>query len=434
MSAGDPDIGDIDGMDMKRIFAALVTVLLMAAYMPAHAQKLPVGAETDGATFVPRYKNPTPGQMPILMWSATAIDGNKLMLTDEWYAGLKELGVNLFTGLAGTDEQCSRMLDMAQKHDLRMFLLFFGPTPTERVTSRVRKWRNHKGLGGYLPWDEPTALDFPTLRDMRNAIFTMDTTRLVLVNLLPIVPPKVVKTSSYQDYVEKSVRELKLGLLSYDNYPIKLTEGKITVSNTFYENLEIVSSDSRRAGWPFWAFSLVLGHYDYAPPVETDIRFQVFNALAYGAQGIEYWRYTYTNPPNFNSTVAPIDKDGQRTPLWYDVQRVNREIQGLNPVFLGCEVVSKGHVGTVPQGAEALETMPGPLQSVKSGRQGVLVSQIRNQDRNYIVIVNHEPRESQKVKLKFNGDVSQIYPDGKTETRKSGTFRLAPGGYLIFRY
>lgn len=435
MSAGDPDIVDIDGMDMKRIFAALVTVLLMAAYMPVYAQELPPGAETDGATFVPRYKNPTPGQMPILMGAATGMGDNRLMLTEEWYAWLEDLGVNMISGLMGDMQtQMPRIFELSEQHNLKMLMRLVGSKSTEAVMQVVRQWRDCRSLGGYMVYDEPVVPDFPELRKLRDAIFTMDTTRIVMVNLFPIVPAKVCKAASYQDYVERSIREINTGLLSYDHYPVVEKDGVVSVKKDFYENLEIISSQAGKAGWPFWAYSLVFGHYGYAPPVESDIRFEVFNALAYGAQGIEYWTYGVRPGLDFKPTIAPIDTAGRRTRVWYDVQRVNREIQGLNPVFLGCEVVSKGHVGTVPQGAEPLETMPGPLQSVKSGRQGVLVSQIRNQDRDYIVIVNHEPRQAQKVRLRFNGDVSQIYPDGRTETRRSGTFKLAPGGYLIFRY
>lgn len=419
---------------MKRIFGVLAALMLTVPWLSALAQVLPAGAETDGATFVPKYKNPTPGQITVMMTAATTLN-DKFVLTDEWYAGLEDLGVNMISGLYDNQKaQAPKVFELAERHNLKVLYRFVSATTPEQVMADVCRWRDCRSLGGYMLRDEPNALDFPALSRMRDAVFTMDTTRMVFVNLLPIVPPRICKADSYRDYVEKSVCELRTGLLSYDHYPVVLRDGKVSVKKDFYENLEIISSAARQAGWPFWAFSLVFGHYDYPVPVESDIRFEVFNALAYGAQGIDYWLYGFWNREDFKPTIAPIDTTGRRTSVWYDIQRVNREIKGLTPVFLGCEVVGKGHVGVVPQGAETLETMPGPLKSIRCGRQGVLVSHIRNEDRNYIVIVNHEPRQSQKVKLRFDGTMDQVFADGRTVRRKSGTFRLAAGGYLIFRY
>lgn len=418
-----------------RIISGILAALLLALSWPqAYGRDLPEGAETDGATFVPKYKNPTPGQMTVMMTAATTLNG-KFVLTDEWYADLENLGVNMISGLYDNQkDQAPEVFELAEKHNLKVLYRFVSTRKPDKVMADVCRWRDFRSLGGYMLCDEPDALAFPELRRMRDAVFTMDTTRIVFVNLFPNVPARICKADSYKDYVEKAVRELRTGLLSYDHYPVILRDGKVSVKKDFYENLEIISSQARQADCPFWAFSLVFGHYDYPEPVESDIRFEVFNALAYGAQGIDYWLYNFWNLKDLKPTIAPVDTAGQRTRVWYDVQRVNREIQGLNHVFLGCGVVGKGHVGTVPEGTEALETLPGPLKSIRCGRQGVLVSQIRNEDRNYIVIVNHEPRQSQKVKLRFDGTMDQVFADGRTVRRKSGTFRLAPGGYLIFRY
>lgn len=413
---------------MRRIIGVVAGLLLMALALPAVAQE-----RTSGAGFRPVYKNPTPGEMPIMVWGGWGINDH-LPLTDEWASWLVDAGVNLVYGYMGDVRQKERIFDLADRHGLKVFLQDWYLAVPDTAAAVVSRWRGKKSLAGYMPLDEPTAPDFPKVRRIRDEIFSVDTTRLVLVNLLPMVPPKICKAPSYREYVGESVNQLDLGLLSYDNYPVMLRDGEISVRDTFYENLEIVSSEARRVGWPFWAFGLVIGHYDYAPPVESDLRFEVFNALAYGAQGIQYFCYGYRDPKGFNTTIVPIGKDGERTSIWYGMKNVNAEIQGLKEVFLDCEVIETGHLGEVPKGARQLDRMPGPVSSIKCGRQGVLVSRIRNKDRNYIVIVNHEPRQRQKVRLRFKGNMTRVYSSSKKLPAKSGTYRLDPGGYLVFQY
>ena len=80
---------------------------------------------------------------------------------------------------------------------------------------------------------------------------------------------------------------MPLQLLSFDHYPVVGD----TCRPEWYENLEIFSDEARKAGKPFWAFSLATSHGPNPVPTPAMLRLQVYSDLAYVAQGIQYFTY-----------------------------------------------------------------------------------------------------------------------------------------------
>lgn len=88
---------------MRRIIGVVAGLLLMALALPAVAQE-----QTSGTGFRPVYKNPTPGEMPIMVWGGWGINDH-LELTDEWASWLVDAGVNLVYGYMGDVRQKERI-------------------------------------------------------------------------------------------------------------------------------------------------------------------------------------------------------------------------------------------------------------------------------------------------------------------------------------
>lgn len=110
-------------------------------------------------------------------------------------------------------------------------------------------------------------------------------------------------------YAEIAGSGKKPYLWSYDLYPIReknallngqygvvADNGTLTVSyERFYKDLEIFNARARANSGVFWAYvqSMVykLSSNYYPKALAAYLRFEIFSALALGAQGIVYWTY-----------------------------------------------------------------------------------------------------------------------------------------------
>lgn len=421
---------------IRTIFAAglMLAAAVVAMAVQCSAQSTLRTVMPPRYTFIPTYHNPTPGQIPLIAWTVVAPEfTDSVFLSDEYFDRIRKCGINAISNIVGFDARGERILDQAQRHGLKVFVQQ-SPKNADAGRRMAEYFRDKLVVAGYLLKDEPTVKDFADLVRVRNAIYDVDTTRLVYTNLLPIVPGKVTGTDTYLEYMQAAQKALRLPLLSYDLYPVVRKNGKTSTKPEFYENLEYARKVSSENRIPFWAFGLIMGHYSYPVPTLAHLRFQTFSALAYGAQGIQYWRYILSSNADYKATEAPVTMEGQSTGVWDALQTVNREIQGYAPVFLGSTVRNIGHLGSIPQGAGKLEHLPAPFTKIKPGKKGILVSSIVNEDRHYVVFCNHDINKKQKVKIGWTGRLRQMMPDGSSRTIKNSSLTLDPGSYAIFTY
>ena len=376
------------------------------------------------ASALRQYRNPVPGRFPILAWYSIMPDS---ALTRERYLEMADCGFNISFSHIFQLSSMKRALNACR-----------GTGVTQMVTGQlVGELKGDSMVSGWFLQDEPPCAGFPALREFRDQVLAEDTTRVIYLNLLPnYVAPEALGTTSYREYLEQFTREVDLGLISYDNYPIVMSGDSLMVKPQFYGNLEDALAVSRSSGQPFWAFALTTAHGDYPVATSDILHLEVFSNLAYGAQGIQY--FTYWNPGNqgtWNFHTAPISLDGQRTHVWYLLRDINREIQALTPVFLGAKVVSVGHTGAaLPVQTHRLTHLPAPFHSVEASGQGVLVSHLQNGKAHYLLILNRDINHAQTVTVKRSRGLCRILSCGcqvKDHVRQD-TFSLRPGHYLLF--
>ena len=156
--------------------------------------------------------------------------------------------------------------------------------------------------------------------------------------------------------------------------------------------------------------------------------------MAYGAQGIQYFTYWQPVSKTWNFYHAPIDKFGKRTDVYYLIRNLNKEIQALAPVFLGAEVISVSHTGKhIPDDTHRLTSLPMPFLTIDSDGPGVLVSHLHNNGKQYLMIVNRDIQNAQKVTLSIGSKkVRQIMPNGTTTKLSTTTPVIEPGRYVLY--
>lgn len=379
----------------------------------------------------PPYREHPNGEFPITASYAFYTP----YISDEQFEWVKEAGFNnLQKSLS--EEMTDTLLKYAARYDIPMFVSIPGMRDGTRTREVAEKYKDNPLVWGYSIFDEPVASQFDMLREVSDKVKKYSPDQNVFINLLPSMDPEHLGTRDYRQYVEEFVAVVNPPFISYDVYPIKKTKaGKIYVDPIFYETMEVVSDVARRSGRPFWNYVLSNSHWMYPKPTLNYLRFQIFSALGYGSQGIDYYTYLM---PDFDKgkgeySDAPIDWDGRRTDVWYMARDVNREVKALEKVFLGAEVVDVAHTGaSIPRGTHRLERLPAPFTVIDSNGEGLMVSHLRNGEKEYLMVVNRNVEKKQKVYLGRTRPVKRLYGDGKEKMESGKNFTLDPGGYALY--
>lgn len=227
--------------------------------------------------------------------------------------------------------------------------------------------------------------------------------------------------------------------------------GIITVLyENFYDDLWLFNYKTNNKNSVFWTFiqSMEYMAASNLHPLakESFLRFMVFSSLAMGCQGVIYWTYHQRDNENLELYLsALLDRDGERTPTWYYAKKINGEIKKYSDVFRNSEFKGYGHVGEIYKDCNLLSTPLGIVENIEVSGKGVLVTQLDNGSKEYIIIVSHDIINFQNITIKFSivnrlikiMTVQELTSDVKffiTESQSQKQFSLNPGGYLIFSY
>ncbi|WP_289712512.1 beta-galactosidase [uncultured Muribaculum sp.] len=387
-------------------------------------------ASSAKPTILPAYKNPTPGEFPILGWYSIPDSAS----TRQRYNEMREAGFNISFSHFTDNAQISRAAKACRGTGIK--IIAGSPQLEASTKESIDSLKQYGEIAGWFLRDEPVVSGFGYLSQFRDSVYAADTTRLVYLNLFPrMVEPKNLGTATYDDYLREFLKQIRLPFISYDMYPVHETSnGEAVLQPMLFTNLESAQRVSREFGVPFWAFCLSTAHTPYPVARAAHLEVEAFSALAYGAQGIQYFTYWQPVSKTWNFYHAPIDKFGKRTDVYYLIRNLNKEIQALAPVFLGAEVISVSHTGKhIPDDTHRLTSLPMPFLTIDSDGPGVLVSHLHNNGKQYLMIVNRDIQNAQKVTLSIGSKkVRQIMPNGTTTKLSTTTPVIEPGRYVLY--
>jgi hypothetical protein len=410
---------------MKRTVITITAAIALACSAFAQTATLP-------KTHV--YTNPTGNEFPILAWYSVLPVEN---CTHERYQELADAGFNIsfshFSKVAEMDQALKNSKGTGVKTLVACKELETNPAET------AKHFKGQKDIAGYFFQDEPNTTGFDKLAQWVNKVRAVDDTHMLYLNLLPnYASPEMLVAKDWKDYAEKFVDKVGLGMVSYDFYPVVNENGSVHLRELYYKNFEDAYSVAKAANQPLWAFALSTAHRPYPVATREMLRLEIFSALAYGAQGIQY--FTYWAPSDttvWNFHNSPIDAKGQRTEVYDLVSQVNHEVQHLAWVFLGCKVTDVAHTGDkIPAGTHALTTLPSAFSSIKASGEGVIVSQLQNGNNHFLMIVNRSLDQRQQVTVAPTREVNRVMPCGKTVKASlyNNSLWLDPGSYLLYQW
>ncbi len=375
------------------------------------------------------------GQIPIVAWYGIPAAETTLAR----YQEMKDAGITYqLSGFPNINEM-QKALDVAAKAGVKIVVSC--PELKSDPENTVRRFLNHPALAGYHLMDEPNIVQYPELANWARRIQSVDNRHFCYVNLFPNVCDST-KTgcSDYRQYVRECARQIPVQFLSFDYYPVL----KDRLSESWFENLEQVSDEAKKAGKPFWAFALTTNYDDakVTPPTLAALRLQVFANLAYGAQGIEYFTYWSATSVNATSSEdqrgAPISATGKRSVVYDRVKQVSEEIKNLSGAFFGSKVVWVRHTGKgmIPMGTIRLTALPEAIKVLETNGAPALVSLLEKGDNEFLVVVNKDYKNS--MDLIFYGDdsVKKILKDGTIvpANRYQPSLELDPGDAAIYMF
>jgi hypothetical protein len=237
-------------------------------------------------------------------------------------------------------------LDIAQSHGLRAMWMggFNGLLDDATVTSI----RNHPALYAYYVADEPSVSKFDEVASTVSRLRSLDPNHLAYINLLPtyVSGKQLSGTSSsisYSKYLSDYVSIVKPDLLSYDHYQFKT--GGVDTSG-YFKNLAAISHTAKQAGIPF--INVVQScsfASDMRIPNGNELRYLYNTSLAYGAQGISDFVYSY---PEF--TGGMMNADGTTTDLYTTAQTINPQFAAAAKQLQSLKHIGTYHLGDLPPG------------------------------------------------------------------------------------
>lgn len=201
-------------------------------------------------------------------------------------------------------------------------------------------------LAGYMLDDEPNNnVLFEQIGDATEYIYANDENEsLPIVNLLPDFGTSwTADFNDYGEYVDSYIALASPAVLSYDHYAI-LDDGSDRPS--FYSNMELIRQKALENEIGFMGFALVTSIDNvYRTPSESDLNWQVYSLITYGAKGIFYWNYRIEDGASYGDGLVK-HSDGSPSTTYPIAAGINAELIAMGDVLMSLESSAVYHTGS----------------------------------------------------------------------------------------
>jgi len=396
--------------------------------------------------------------MPVGAWvappPANILNNNPNYITKENYKLAKDAGINILYSLYErvdiNPSYVMQALDAAQANGIKYFVsdanVQAGADDRELMDNALKRYKDHPAFLGNLMLDEPSTSHFDFLGEIHKNYRISLPDKVFYINLLPTYASKnqlfkdktdggggTASIDDYRRYLDEYVEKVKPRFISYDNYPC--TGDFPSLQNDYFTNMSLVRQVCLEENIPFWVFIQATSWGSgVRVPTLSEIEWQVNTALSYGAQGIQY--FTFWIPmEKGNWSGAMIDANGNKTPVYGYVQKVNRQVAAVDHVLMNSRskgvIVSGSSPVPVPSGDQLSNYKE--LKSV-SGIPS-LTGCFDYNGKSAFYVTNNSITKDGTIILEFTKSVKMsVYQDG-VKTSKTGSrleLSVAKGsGFLV---
>ncbi len=326
------------------------------------------------------------------------------------YKAIKEANVdyiqNVLGSLLDTEERNLKMLELAGKYGMKMFVADprVNGTP-EDIKAMVETYRKYPATSGYYVVDEPDLKGMTEAARKYKSILSVDQQAVPYVNLLPSWA--VPDYESYVNHWMEVCGKENMKYLSFDCYPF-MVDG--SMRNTYYRNLDIIRKAGLENQVKTSCYLQSIGiPGSYRRPNASEMRLNVYSCLAYGIKNLVW--FTYWTPTNRGEkfTNAIIDSCGNKTDLYRPFQQLNHQMRQLGKTLIGLDAQAVYHTGNaIPEGAEQL---PGNfIIRPENNNAELIITRFtkNNSSEQYVMVVNKSISGALVVQLKLDKTVTAI--------------------------
>lgn len=281
--------------------------------------------------------------------------------------------------------------------------------PTEQdlenfIRDCIKDYKKHPGFGGFMLVDEPRYDQFRSIGQIMRATRKIDENIFVQCNLLPYAhgsgnaytvngAEKNVE-DSYKEYLMQFLDETQAEYLMFDSYPMrKEDELGYLLLHSHIKAVEIVADFAKEHKKEFYfvcqTTAMWLGEKQkFRICDEADMRWQINCALMFGVHSLAcftYWnkQVNRTDGEMFLDGSAMISRNGERNPLYYHVQKIQKRMQPLLPFFENLQYENSTYYCTLSNLPKVLqEVQQRKLRALKDvqieGKGSLLVTELKN--------------------------------------------------------
>lgn len=164
-----------------------------------------------------------------------------------------------------------------------------------------------------------------------------------IVNLIPITALSSRGFDSYEQMMqiieETFMKPFETPYVSVDVYPFH--EGMTTDDETLASNYNYIAKSAKKYNIkPAYVLQASLGNEFEKSLSESDLRWEINNALAFGADTLQYYCYSVPKTFNEDGTVeymydnCILNQDDTPSDIYYSLQKLHKEIQSFASVIL----------------------------------------------------------------------------------------------------
>jgi hypothetical protein len=356
---------------------------------------------------------------------------------EEHYAQLAEANFTVAMGGFGarTPKTDRHQLNLCEKYGLKALVYLqgyelgalHGATEIGEI-KRADSFHNHPACWGYMLKDEPNAGQFPNLRYMVSHLRVNRPGKLGFINLLPAYATVTqLGARTYEEYVRRFVGEVDPDVLCMDYYP--MMEPHRDTRDGYCANLAVLRKYALRQNIPFWNFFNAMAFGPHRCPTESQMRWQIYTSLAYGAKGVLYFCYwTPTGLPRGGNAL--ISAAGHPTRRYGEASRINARLKNLGPILM--QLTSEKVYRVAPNANPATVLQNSPIRSLTPGEY--LIGVFKHADgRTAVLLNNYSYCFTARPTVRFLapvGNIVEVDPDTGHEIPVVAKRSGAPGVQL----
>ena len=306
-------------MNKKSITALVLTAAIASSVVMT-------GCESTVKYALPTYADDK--EITLGIWNGSHHD-----LSDFELKNLQDAGINLLIGQYVKKTPLVEFIDRCAEFGLDII-------PDQRPwDGTVPEYIDRENFLGFCVYDEPFVGNYETLKRMKEEYDQKMGDKMFFVNLLPSGGAE----TDFESYLSMYVRDVGVPVCSYDNYSLILDNdtGEVTIRENYLYDFSIASHVAEENNVPFWYTFLTAGHLKYTDPTVTELEWQMYLGMTYGATALVNYIYSSHDP----DYVYPIvDMSGNPTEKYYRVTEANETIRSWDHIFMSFDWLGTSNV------------------------------------------------------------------------------------------